>query len=192
MFDRKNERRAEAPLTYGAAAARLKAHGYLPTSAIAPSGSLSLWPAPQYFAHDAALISEHPVAVRITALVLAAIEDNELDERVRAVLDKRGLLSGPVRTGSDNVEVRPLTLSGTLRGAATELDGAVVLLQSAAVPLDAHWSVSLLDVPAAKLPAITAAGAEALFADEVRYLAINLRHERAPKPKASRLGWIGQ
>ena len=191
MFDRKNGAPEPlATLTYGATAARLKANGHRPVSAIAPDGCLALWPVVQFVAHEAPLISEHPVAVRTAALALSPIEDDELDKRVRAALAKRGLLAGPTRLGSDGVELRPINLSGSTRGVLAELDGRVILHELVALPFDGQWSASLLDVPASQLPAIAADDVSALFAEELRYLESRLRHERAPKPRPSKTAWV--
>lgn len=180
-------------LTFGAAAKRLRDNGYHVVSALAPSGESNSSVAAAYRPTYEALISEHPVAVAIAILALAPIEDEELDKRVRAALGKRGLLRGPVRIGSDGVELRPLNLADTISTLVAEIDGAVALIGSAALPVDAKWNNgTLLEVPLSALPRINGNAVRELFDKELRFLPGHLAHEREPPRKPSRLGFVGR
>jgi hypothetical protein len=182
---------AAPTLTLGAAAKRLRENGYQPLSALHPSAFV-VGPAVGFVEPDAALLSEHPAAVRISALILEPIADEELAERVRAVLDQHGLLDGPARRGSDDVAIRPINLGGRLRSAPSELGGAVRLVESVVLALDGCWSESLLEIPAADLPTIEPDDVRVVFERELRYLAAHLAQERAPPRKPSPRGFIGR
>jgi hypothetical protein len=169
MFgDRKNEPRAAATMILGASRAKLIANGYSPTSLLSPDADL-----PGY------LTTEHPAALRtraanpLAALILVSPEDTALDQRIRSLLDRRGLQRSPCRVGSDQSELWPLQCQGDL----TEwqvLDGAVELIctvalgmgqgtLSALIPLDGAWlKGDLCSVPYAKLPALSAGDADVL------------------------------
>jgi hypothetical protein len=152
-------------------------------------------------------ISEDPVAVSceggLLKLVLQPAEDAVLGERVRAVLDKHQLTGGPVRVGSDDVRIFPLRFDGYddfLR--KDVLDGVVVLeraisygqygRRSARIPLDAEWSQgTLLDTPIDKLPQIDDERLGTLLR-ELEAIPWQLRVERRPPPRPSRLGFIGR
>jgi hypothetical protein len=164
----KNEPRTAAPQTLGASRSKLMALGYEPVSLLAPDADL-----PPY------LVSEHPPAVRtraanpLAALILTSPEDMALVQRIRSVLEGRGLQRGPCRIGSDQSELWPLQCAGDLRE-WTALDGAVQLIctvplgagqgtLSALIPLDGAWlKGDLCSVPYAKLPALSAGEADAL------------------------------
>lgn len=172
MFERnKTDPRAAAPLTLGAARERLFTNGYEPVSLLTPDGSPPPWS-----------VSEHPVAVRtlarnpLAALVLSSPEDTALDQRIRTVLERRGLTRGPCRLGSDGRELWPLRAPDTLWATSTR-DGALVLvcsvalgmgqgIQGALIPLDGSWPRGdLLSVSYAKLPALSSEEAASLFTE---------------------------
>ncbi len=175
--------------TFGAAAPRLLALGYMPCAF--PGAELPLF-----------ACSESPAAVRLgfglAALVVSdvLIADAELRARACGVLKGRGLLSGPHRVGSDGRRTYPLrcALWGATRSA---LDGAVELhaQRGTPLPLDGAWPRgTLLDVSLAELPQLVDADAERLFAPlgELVRLTYALRAERAPPPQPSRMGWLGR
>jgi len=174
--DRADERSVSPSPTFGAAAARLRKLGYFPVA----------WPRSDA---RAALLSEHGVAVgNIGVLILAPIEDAELNVRVRRLLEERGFLSGPVRVGTDAVEVRPLKV-GKLWHPGAALDDAVLLLEDQVVPMDGQWSRTLLETPADALPTISAADVPRVF-EELNRLPSELLAERRPQPLPSRKAWI--
>ena len=177
MADRKNGGAAGPPL-FGEAAPRLRALGYKPTP----------WPPVE---GPRALASELRAAVNwLGLLILAPIEDPKLGERVRAELDTRGLLAGPVRVGSDGTQVRPLRHMKLWQPIYTALDEAVVLQESGLVSLDAEWPAgTLLEVHRDELPQIDADVAIKLF-EELQGLRTALAAERRPPPQPSRKGWI--
>ena len=168
MFERKNESRP-ATQTLGASRAKLTANGYEPVSALSPDTEL-----PPY------LTSEHPAALRtrganpLAALILSSPEDTALDQRVRSILERRGLQRGPCRVGSDQRELWPLQCQGDLMG-STALGGAVTLIctvnlgmgqgrLASLIPLDGAWlKGDLCSVPYSKLPALSTEEAVALF-----------------------------
>jgi hypothetical protein len=170
MFgERKNEPRPAATMTLGAARAKLIANGYgEPVSLLTPDADL-----PPY------MVSEHPAALRtrgpnpLAALILSSPDDTALDQRVRSILERRGLQRGPCRVGSDQRELWPLQCEGDLRE-WTVLDGAVQLIctvalgagqgtLSAVIPLDGAWlKGDLCSVPYAKLPPLSAGDSDAL------------------------------
>ena len=187
--------------TYGACAARLRANGYEPISAIAPlgaeyDGNLTS----KFVAWEPHEISEHPVAVRLqsptgtlTLLVLtpAAIEDPELLERVRAVLEKSGLTAGPCRTGSDGRETYPLR-AGYSRAAGNALAGAVTFGRGTLLPLDGRWERGdLLTAARHELPEVDSDIVRSTCA-ELAGLPYRLAEERRPPPQPSLEAWIGQ
>ena len=189
------------PPTYGACAARLRANGYEPISAIAPlgaeyDGNLTS----KFVAWEPHEISEHPVAVRLASptgglclLVLnpAAIADLELLERVRALLTDRGLTAGPCRLGSDGREVYPLR-AGFSRSTGEALDGAVHFGRGTLLPCDGRWERGdLLDVQRSELPECDAAAVRAVCSD-LSSLPYQLAEERRPPPAPSLEAWIGQ
>ena len=175
--------------TFGAAAARLRANGYEPCSAVAPLGTYAAHLTGNHRPWEPHEISEHPVAVELTGMAVlviapAEIADVELLERVRAAL--AGATSGPCRVGSDGLEVFPLQAFG--RPAGDALDGAVRLLCDGLLPLDGRWERgTLLDVARSELPS----------ADELRgvleslgRLPFILAAERRPPPAPSIEGWL--
>jgi hypothetical protein len=194
MLERKNEPRAPVSLTVGAARERLIALGYAPTSALAPEDSHP-W-----------LVSEHPVAVRtlgpnpLALLILSPGEDSALHQGIQAVLDRRGLARGPVRIGSDQRTLWPLRSETELMGRSA-LNGAVEVvcahcpgrfqgLMGSFLPLDGTWPRGdLLSVPYAKLPALSAEEADALF-DELTALPFKAADARE-RPKPSRRAFLG-
>jgi len=174
--DRADERSGSPPPTFGSAAARLRQLGYFPVA----------WPRSDA---PAAMLSEHGVAVgNIGVLILQPIEDAELNARVRALLEARGLLAGPVRAGTDAAEVRPLKV-GKLWHPGHALDDAVVLLEAQVVPMDGQWSRTLLETPADALPAVSAADVTQMF-EQLNRLPSELLAERRPQPQPSRKAWI--
>jgi hypothetical protein len=184
MFESKrNGSPPAAPaVTLGAARERLIANGYTPVSALDPHERVVAQ-------HGPHVASEHPPAVLCCALVLRPIPDHTLATRVRALLEKRGLLLGPVRLGSDGVEMRPVRFSSLWPLSA--LGGSVYLNNEGMVPLDAQWPQSdLLTVPYAKLPEIAADGAQALV-QEIDMLPHKIAEEQRPPPKPSRRAWLG-
>ena len=209
MSDRKNESRAAVAPTLGAVREKLIANGYTPVSMllpVMPQDPLSPWrqlepqPPPPW------LVSEHPAAVQtlnggkhLGALILKAPEDMVLDQRVRSVLEKRGLTRGPVRVGSDNRELWPLRAGATdLRGSA--LNGAVELvgvfaggmgtgLQGCLLPMDGAWPRGdLLSVAYDKLPPLEDWRALLSELDRLPHL---IAQENRPPPKPSRRSWLG-
>jgi hypothetical protein len=206
---------APEPQTFGRLAARLRASGYDPVSALVPQGIV--WPDVRNVVHFLRpadfVIAEHPVALRcfdtdspLVLLAVAPIADAVLSERVEQFL-QRCKTSGPYWLSSDCVRVWPLRPQGhepiTTRRA---LGGAVVLehckplgmgmgFQSTALlPLDGIWkNGSPLTVPRAELPEISADQAQKLV-DLLEALPANIGAERQhqqPRP-ARRSGWIGQ
>jgi hypothetical protein len=194
MLERKNEPRTPTTLTVGAAREKLIANGYTPVSALAPEDSHP-W-----------LVSEHPVAVRtlgpnpLALLILTPGEDSALHQRIQAVLDHRGLNRGPQRIGSDQRTLWPLRSETELMGRAA-LNGAVELvcaycpgrfqgLVGSFLPLDGAWPKGdLLSLPYAKLPALSAEEADALFA-ELTALPFKAAAEQE-RPKPSRRAYLG-
>jgi hypothetical protein len=164
MFgERKNEPRPAATSTLGASREKLIANGYgEPVSLLIPDADL-----PPY------VVSEHPVALRtrgsnpLAALILSSPDDTALDQRIRSIIERRGLQRGPCRVGSDQRELWPLQCQGDLTGWAA-LDGAVTLIctvnlgmgqgtLASLIPLDGAWlKGDLCSVPYAKLPALSA------------------------------------
>jgi hypothetical protein len=170
MFgDRKNEPRAAATMMLGASRAKLIANGYEPTSLLAPDADLSAY-----------LTTEHPPAVRtraanpLAALILMSPADTALDQRIRSVVERRGLQRGPCRVASDTSELWPLQCQGDLTEWVA-LDGAVTLIctvnlgagqgtRASLIPLDGVWlRGDLCSVLYAKLPALSAEDCMALF-----------------------------
>ncbi len=194
--------------TLGSASRALAANGYAPVSLLQPLGEWVSAVSPFFAKLPSWRTSEHPAGVLCRApsplavLVIAPIEDTELAARVTKALADRGLLSGPVRRGSDGVDVRPLRAGVIPPGVRRALSGAVTIEQSrkfgqfdepvsSIVPLDGHWSDGdLLTVPREKLPAIAADDVEALMSalDE---LPQQLAAERRPPPKPSIDAWLG-
>ena len=175
--------------TFGATAARLRANGYEPVSAVAPLGVYDENLTGHHREWQPWEISEVPVAVELTGMAVlviapAAIADVELLERVRAEL--AAATSGPCRIGSDGLEVYPLQAFGRPSGDA--LDGAVHLAADGLLPLDGRWERgTLLDVARSELPS----------ADELRgvleslgRLPFILAAERRPPPAPSIEGWL--
>jgi hypothetical protein len=170
MFgERKNEPRPAATSTLGASREKLIANGYgEPVSLLMPDADL-----PPYVA------SEHPAALRsrgsnpLAALILSSPDDSALDQRIRSILERRGLQRGPCRVGSDQRELWPLQCQGDLTGWAA-LDGAVTLICTVSlgmgqgtlaslIPLDGTWlKGDLCSVPYGELPALTADDSAAL------------------------------
>ena len=189
---------AEIKPVYGAWAARLRAHGYEPVSALDPDGKR-----PEY------VISEHPVAVKtltdrpVAALLVARAADAIVARGTDRLLAERGLDRGPCRHGSDEVRLFVLAAEigdGTLAG--TTRDGSVQVicaaggdgrgLQGGIIPLDGTWkNGTLFDTPRDRLPAITAEALRSLL-DEIAELPYRITVERAPKPKPSRGAWLGR
>ncbi|MGH8131893.1 MAG: hypothetical protein ACRETP_01465 [Steroidobacteraceae bacterium] len=192
MFDRsKNEPRATAGLTLGAVSKRLRENGFEPVSALEPFGRLLQTTPPIFAPHAPHLLSEHPPAVVVrhplAVLVLTPLPENpELEQRIRGVLEKRGLMRGPCRIGSDNREARPLRLSDQWVYSDV-LDGAVrfdqqtntgAQLVHSVLPLDASWpDGDLLTVPYAKLPQL---GEPLALFEELRGLPLAIAAEKAP------------
>lgn len=196
-------------LTFGAAAKSLRQNGYDPCTML--EALLESLPGSGRLTMPSHLASEQSIAVRtlgasgaiVAALVLTPIADTALAQRVESVLTKRGLLSGPVRLGSDGVRLRVLraeldgsTLSGSV------LDDSVRLLCASGgygqgltgdfIPLDGCWeSGTLLETPRDKLPGITAEEARTLLG-ELGRLPYQLARERAPRPRPSKSAWIGR
>ena len=175
--------------TFGAAAARLRANGYEPVSAVAPRGVYAAHLTGNHRPWEPHEVSEHPVAIELTGMAVlviapAAIADAELRERVRAAL--AGATAGPCRIGSDGLETYPLQAFG--RPAADALDGAVHLACDGLLPLDGRWERgTLLDVarselpPADELPAVL---------ENLGRLPFVLAAERRPPPEPSIEGWL--
>ena len=194
-----------ALLTLGAARVQLAKLGYRPVSALTLPPKPAEFPAPAhpelFYRQPDALQSEHPAAVlcaggapALALLLLAPIADAALAGRVRELLEKAGLLSGPVRVGSDAIETRPLRLGGPLRNThMAALDGAVSLWTHRILPLDGSWRPErgLLAVSAASLPEIKTTVAMELF-EAIGFLPTRIEAEREPPPKASKYGWIGR
>ena len=187
-------------MTYGACAARLRSNGFEPVSAVAPLGSeydgnLTS----KFVSWEPHEISEHPVAVRLAAptgtlcaltLDLRSIEDPELLERVRAVLEKSGLTAGPCRTGSDGREVHVLR-AGYSRCTGEALDGAVTFGRGTLLPLDGRWERGdLLNVARAELPEADSDLVRSVCA-ELNGLPYKIAEERRPPPQPSIEAWIG-
>jgi hypothetical protein len=177
---RKNEPRTATPLTLGATREKLIALGYHVVSALDPHERV------QYGPH----MSEHLPAVLCRALVLTPLPDQTLSTRVRALLEKRGLLGGPVRIGSDGREMRPVRFSSQWH--LTALDHSVYLSnQDTVLPLDGHWpQADLLTVTYANVPEVNTDWAQALF-QEICMLPYRIAEERAPPPRPSRRAWLG-
>ena len=117
-----------APLTLGACASALAAHGYVPVSALRPDGQpteafgkLVLEPLPDF------AISEDPAGVRLgrgvalLVLHLSPVEDADLRQRTLALLAGLKLLDGPCRIGADDRRCYPVRCDATRRY-ATECD----------------------------------------------------------------------
>jgi hypothetical protein len=184
MFEsRKNESRAAATLTLGAARERLIANGYVPVSALDPHARVGA----QYGPH----MSEHLPAVLCCALVLTPLQDPTLDRRVRALLEKRGLLRGPVRLGSDGGEMRPVRFNNQRWPLAALAERVVIKNQPTVIPLDALWPQGdLFGIPCAQLPEANVDWGLDLFRD-IDALPFKIVEERQPPPRPSRRGWLG-
>jgi hypothetical protein len=175
--------------TFGAAAARLRANGYEPVSAVAPRGVYEEHLTGHHRAWQPHEISEHVAAVELTGMAVlviapAAIADVELLERVRAAL--AGATAGPCRVGSDGLEVYPLQAFGRPSGDA--LDGAVRLVCDGLLPLDATWrGGDLLTVPRTELPSADELPA---VLETLGRLPFVLAAERRPPPAPSLEGWL--
>jgi hypothetical protein len=184
MFESKRNGASAAALTLGATRERLIALGYTPVSALDPHERMVAQ-------HGPHVVSEHPPAVLCHALVLTPINDQTLSARVRALFEKRGLLAGPVRVGSDGIEMRPVCFSS--RYAYHALDESVRLSSDdTVIPLDGLWPQGgLLAVPFAKLPEVSADWAQALF-EEIGRLPYRIAEEQRPPPKPSRRAWLGE
>ena len=175
--------------TFGAAAARLRANGYAPCSAVAPLGVYAANLTGHHREWQPWEISEHPVAVELTGMAVlviapAEIADVELLERVRAEL--AGATAGPCRVGSDGLEVFPLQAFG--RPAGDALDGAVRLLCDGLLPLDGRWERgTLLDVARSELPSADELPA---VLETLGRLPFVLAAERRPPPEPSIEGWL--
>jgi hypothetical protein len=174
MFgERKTEPRTAAPPTLGAWREKLIANGYEPVSLlVADDGSAPAW-----------LTSEHPAALKtlgrnaLAAIVVTAPEDPALHQRIQGVLERRGLTRGPMRVGSDRRELWPLRADPGELLRHSALDGAVELIGNYArgpgcgvagvlIPLDGAWiKGDPCSVPYARLPALSAEDAMALFRD---------------------------
>jgi hypothetical protein len=200
----RESRGASVPLTLGAVANRLRELGYEPVSAIFPQGRIvNTMPAARFEAHPLHLVSEHPPAVLVgpplAVLVLTPPEDKALEVRIRTALEKRGLIRGPVRVGSDGREARLIRLQGQGLAGREMLEGAVridhqtndrVQLVPTFLPLDGRWPEGdLLSVPMAKLPEIDA-GAMAKLFEELSMAPYQIASEREPV-KPSRRAWLG-
>ena len=176
-------------VTFGACAARLRANGYEPVSAVAPVGIYEQHLTGHHRTWQPHEISEHPVAVELTGMAVlviapAEIADVELLERVRAAL--AGATAGPCRVGSDGLEVYPLQAFG--RPAADALDGAVHLGSDGLLPLDATWrGGDLLTVPRTELPSADELPA---VLETLGRLPFVLAAERRPPPAPSVEGWL--
>ena len=175
--------------TFGAAAARLRANGYEPVSAVAPRGVYEQHLTGHHREWRPWEISEHVVGVELTGMAVlviapAAIADVELLERVRAEL--AAATSGPCRIGSDGLETYPLQAFG--RPAADALDGAVRLVCDGLFPLDGRWERgTLLDVARAELPSADELPA---VLESLGRLPFVLAAERRPPPAPSIEGWL--
>lgn len=191
------KKQAPAPIHHegwdrlGTVRKRLEKLGYKPVSAIYPYGwadeaygRVTLERPPTH------LISEHPAAVLgIDALVLRPWEDADMADRVRKTLERAGLLSGPMRLGSDLVELYPLQPEPAGTRFREVLEGAVALWPHTVIALDGMWpDRTLLEVSLAELP--TLADADALF-EELESIPAKLAAERAPPPKPSPLAFLG-
>ena len=175
--------------TFGATAARLRANGYEPVSAVAPRGVYEEHLTGHHRAWQPHEISEHVAAVELTGMAVlvldpSKIEDVELAERVRAAL--AGATSGPCRVGSDGLEVYPLQAFGRPSGDA--LDGAVHLAADGLLPLDGRWERGdLLTVPRTELPS---ADEIAAVLETLGRLPFVLAAERRPPPAPTFTGWL--
>ncbi len=200
------ELRPSAP-TLGACRHRLEANGYRPVSALMPFGIT--WPAfpPILTPVPDWMVSEHPAAIlcagserKVAAFAITWPEDATLAGRMREMLAAQGLLSGPVRIGSDGVELRPLRLSshealltqsalGLSFDCTTKPAGHMF---SHLIPLDGKWEGgSLLEVPYAALAEVTPEQVKALLS-EVQRLPWRIAEERRPPPAPAKKGWLGR
>jgi hypothetical protein len=190
MFESKRNGASAAALTLGATRERLIALGYTPVSALDPHERMVAQ-------HGPHVVSEHPPAVLCHALVLTPINDQTLSARVRALFEKRGLLAGPVRVGSDGIEMRPVRFSSrwslnALRDINGLGDSVWLSSDDTVIPLDGLWPQGgLLAVPFAKLPEVSADWAQALF-EEIGRLPYRIAEEQRPPPKPSRRAWLGE
>ena len=204
----------DVDLSFGRLAARLRANGFDPVSALMPQGIV--WRDVRNVVHflqpSAFQISEHPVALRcfettcpLVLLAVAPIADAALSERVFTVLER--YTSGPCRASSDGVRVWPLRPQGhdpviTRKALAdavsfehsTPLGFGMGFQSTALLPLDAAWTHgSPLTVPRAELPAISGGEVEQLIAAlEALPARLTEEHRREQPRPARRAGWIGR
>jgi hypothetical protein len=184
MFERKTDPRVAATPTLGATREKLIANGYVPVSALDPHERV-------ISQHGRHVMSEHPPAVLCHALVLTPLQDPTLDRRVRALLEKRGLLRGPVRLGSDGCEMRPVRFNDQRWPLAALAERVVITNKPTVIPLDAQWPQGdLFGIPYAQLPEANVDWGLDLFRD-IDGLPYRIAEEQQPPPRPSRHGWLG-